>query len=110
MAKTIAIKTEDGKEYTLEYTRKTIQQMESKGFKIQELDSKPMTMLPEFFAGAFLAHHKFVKREVIDDIFHKMKNKDALLEALGNMYNEPLLALMDEPDESEGNIDWKMTE
>ena len=37
-----------------------------------------------------------------------MTNKDALLEKLIEMYNEPFTSLFDEPDEdAEGNVDWE---
>ncbi|MCM1545286.1 MAG: DUF5055 domain-containing protein, partial [Ruminococcus sp.] len=68
MAKTIKFKGSDGKEYLLEFTRKSVKTMERQGFRIDEIDSKPMTVLPALFAGAFLAHHKFVKPAVSDEI------------------------------------------
>lgn len=99
--------TYDGKEYKLEFTRRTIRQMEENGFNIQLIGEKPMTMLPDFFAGAFRANHKNVKREVIDEIYTNMPNKDKLIEKLVEMYNEPLSALMDEPDENSiKKVDW----
>ena len=33
-------------------------------------------------------------------------NKDVLIEKLGEMYNAPIASLMDEPEDSEGNVDW----
>lgn len=65
-----------------------------------------MSTLPELFAGAFLAHHRFLKREVIDEIYSKMTNKEALIGKLAEMYNEPILTLMEEPEENEGNVSW----
>ena len=105
MAKTINFEFE-GVQYNLEYTRKSIEIMERRGFKISDLEEKPVTTFPALFAGAFLAHHKFVKPEVIDEIFRSLKNKDTLVGKLAEMYNEPILAMMDEPEESEGNLDW----
>lgn len=105
MAKTINFEFK-GVPYTLEFTRKSIEIMERRGFKISDLEEKPVTTLPALFAGAFLAHHKFVKPEVIDEIFRSLKNKDTLVGKLAEMYNEPILAMMDEPEESEGNLDW----
>jgi len=78
MAKTINITFEDVT-YTLEFTRKSIKTMESRGFKISEFSDKPVTMLPALFAGAFLAHHRFVKQDVIEEIFARLKNKEELL-------------------------------
>ena len=74
MAKQI-IFTYDGKDYTLEYTRRTITQMEDEGFVARNIDDKPMTLLPSLFAGAFKAHHRFVKQDVIDEIYAHMPNK-----------------------------------
>ena len=96
----------NGNEYTLEFTRRTVEQMEREGFVAEDITSKPMTMLPTLFAGAFKAHHKFVKREVIDEIFSKMTNKGDLLGRLAEMYQEPILALVDEPDASSENLTW----
>ena len=105
MAKTITIE-DDGKKYTLEFTRKSIEAMERQDFVISDAASKPMSTLPALFAGAFLAHHKFVKRDVIDAIFKKLPDKEKLFEKLAEMYTEPLEALMEDPEESEGNVTW----
>ena len=105
MAKTITINYE-GTEYTLEFTRRSIEAMERQGFVIGDIKTKPMTTLPTLFAGAFLAHHRFIKREVVDAIFEKLSGKENFLEKLAEMYAEPFEALMDEPEESEGNLTW----
>ena len=98
-----------GTNYTLEYNRKTVQAMERDGFVVQEIESKPMTALPMLFAGAFKMHHKFIKRDLIDEIYSVMPNKDDLIQKLAEMYNEPLLALLNEPEESEKKVEWKAT-
>lgn len=97
----------DGKEYTLEYTRKSIEIMERQGFNVNDISEKPMTTLPALFAGAFLAHHKWVKKDVIDEIYNRLENKQDLLQKLTEMYNEPIEALFEEPKESEGNVSWE---
>ena len=94
------------KEYVLEYTRKSVEMMEKKGFVASDIETKPMTVLPALFAGAFLAHHKYEKPEVIENIYSKLTNKQELIGKLAEMYNEPIMALVDEPQESEGNLDW----
>lgn len=98
--------TYDDKEYCLEFTRKSVEQMEKQGFIASDIETKPMTTLPALFAGAFIANHRFVKKEVVDAIFAKMTNKGDLIAKLAEMYNEPLLTLVDEPEENEGNVDW----
>ena len=95
-----------GIQYTLEYTRRTVEQMEREGFVAEDIQTKPMTMLPTLFAGAFKAHHRYVKTEVINEIFSKMTNKGDLIGKLAEMYNEPLMALIDEPAESSENLTW----
>ena len=105
MAKTFTIEHE-GIEYTLEFTRKSVEAMERQGFVISDIGDKPMSTIPALFAGAFLANHKFVKREVIDAIFAGLPNKQEFIPKLAEMYAEPLEALMDEPEESEGNVTW----
>ena len=101
--------TYDGKDYTLEFTRRTVAEMEKKGFIASDITDKPMTMLPTLFAGAFLAHHRFVKEDVINDIYSKLTNKEDLIGKLAEMYNEPILTLVEEPEEAEGNLDWTAT-
>lgn len=105
MSKQLRFTYED-KEYVLEFTRRTVTEMERKGFVASEVENKPMSTLPALFAGAFLAHHRFVKQDVIDPIFAKMKNKEELIGKLAEMYNEPIMALVEEPAEAEGNLDW----
>lgn len=110
MAKQLTINDPvSGVTYTLEFTRKTIELMEKNGFIVADMERKPMTLLPALFAGAFLAHHRFVKRDVIDAIYAKLNHKDELIGALVEMYNEPLMALLDEPEQEndEGNLSWK---
>lgn len=98
--------TYQGKDYCLEYTRKSVETMERNGFVASDIESKPMVTLPALFAGAFLANHRFVKQDVIDAIFAKMTNKGELIGRLAEMYNEPIMTLVDEPEETEGNLDW----
>ena len=101
--------TYDGKDYTLEFTRRTVAEMEKKGFIASDITEKPMTTLPALFAGAFLAHHRFVKEDIINDIYSKLTKKEDLSGKLAEMYNEPILALVEEPEKAEGNLDWTAT-
>ena len=78
MAKQI-IFTYDGKDYTLEYTRRTIKQMEDEGFVARMIDDRPMTLLPALFAGAFKAHHRFAELNRLEgailDLYDKLTNE-----------------------------------
>lgn len=46
MAKIIILEHE-GQEYTLEFTRRTVAEMEQSGFKISDITEKPVSVLPE---------------------------------------------------------------
>ena len=105
MSKQLRFTYED-KEFCLEFTRKSVEQMERAGFKASDINDKPMTVLPTLFAGSFIANHRFTKQEVIDKIFSKMTNRGELISKLAEMYNEPIMALVDEPEENEGNVSW----
>lgn len=96
----------DGIEYTLEYTRKTVAQMEANGFIAREVDDKPMSTLPALFEGAFLAHHKWIKKEKVDEIYEHIPDKGELIGKLAEMYNEPIMSLVAEPENPEGNVNW----
>nr|DAH45245.1 MAG TPA: protein of unknown function DUF5055 [Caudoviricetes sp.] len=96
----------EGKDYCLEFTRRTVEMMERNGFVASDVRDKPMSTLPALFAGAFLAHHRFIKQDLIDRIYEKMTNKQELIGKLAEMYNEPINALIDEPEENEGNVSW----
>lgn len=100
--------TFDGKDYCLEYTRQSVKTMENRGFVAARIVEAPMTVLPDLFAGAFIANHKFTDRKVIDAIFDKMQDKKQLVETLSRMYNEPIEALMADGDEGNG-IKWETT-
>ena len=59
--------------------------------------------------GAFLAHHRFVKEDVINNIYTKLTKKEDLIGKLAEMYNEPIMALVEEPEEDKGNVNWTAT-
>lgn len=100
--------TYDGKEYTLEYNRKVVKNiMERRGFNLNEVDAKPVTLLPLLFWGAFQMHHKGISQDTTDEMLEHFTNKDVMFEKLSEMYIEPANVLFEEPDEdNEGNVSW----
>lgn len=106
MSKTITLNFED-KEYTLEFTKKTIERMEQAGFVIRDAQTKPMSTLPTLFAGAFMARNRWVKQDIIDKIYENLEDKEGLMQKLIEMYTEQVEALFDEPEPSEKNAVWK---
>lgn len=105
MAKTLTFEYE-GIQYTLEFTRRTVSDMEKDGFIASDIDKMPMTIIPKLFEGAFLAHHRFTKKDVIQKIYDSITDKEGLIGKLAEMYNEPIMSLVAEPEASEGNVVW----
>lgn len=97
-----------GKEYALEYNRKSVRMMESQGFAAEELTKQPVTMIPLLFQGAFLKNHKGIKRDLIDEIYDGVADKSALIGALVELYTETLNTLIGDR-EDEGNVSWAVS-
>ena len=95
MSKTIQF-TYNDVDYTLEYTRKTLEKM----------DKKPVTILPKLFEYAFYAHHKRIKKAEVDNIFHLFTNKNDMYNKLSEMATDTLNTLFEE-DNSKNAISWK---
>ena len=105
MAKILNI-THKGETYTLEYTRRTVKAMEDSGFIASEVSKFPMSLL-KLFSGAFEANHSKVKQQKREQIYDSLVDKTGLLEKLVEMYNEPIAALVEDPDGAdEGNATW----
>ena len=100
--------TYEGKGYTLEFDRKTVKLLERRGFNVNDLDAKPLTLLPQLFWGAFQKHHKGITQETTDAILMSVANRDTLFGKLSEMYIEPINALLgeDEAEDAEGNVNW----
>ena len=96
----------NNKEYVLEYNRQSVKMIEGQGFALDEISSKPVTMIPLLFQGAFIKNCKGVKRTVIDEIYDGVGNKGDLIQVLIEMYAETLSALTD--DNEEGNVTWEL--
>lgn len=103
MAKKIRFTYKD-EDYTLEFTRRTVRQMEENGFVAKDLENKPVSIVPTLFAGAFRAHHPFIKTQLVNEILDQFPDKYKLVETLAEMYAEPIEAMMADP--KEGNLVW----
>jgi hypothetical protein len=115
MGKNMDIKTPNqinfeynGKHYCLEYTPNSVKQMEASGFNINDLGDKPATRIEQLWAGAFLENHRRTSATIIKDLYGKMKDKEALLGKLSEMYNNALAYLLPDEDD-EGNVEWTAT-
>lgn len=95
------------KKYVLEYTRSSIKEMERRGFVIEEVLKKPLSMLPDMFAGAFIANHRFIRRKEIDEIYEQFDNKDELVNALAEMYNLVIEEFIEELEKKGNGLKWE---
>lgn len=100
--KQITLRDENGKEYTLEFSKATIIGMEKRGFNLDEIDSKPVLMTTMLVQGAFEKNHSSVKYDKRESIYNSLRNKEEFLIKLVEMYNEQANELVDE-----GNSDWE---
>ena len=91
-----------GREYTLEYSRKTVVKAEQAGLDINALESKSMTMIPILFWGAFLMHHPGMTREQSDKIlFDGLKGlREEEMARLGELYAAPFKTLVASEEET----------
>ena len=92
---------DEGREYTLEFSRKTVSKAEQAGLDVNQIDTKSMTMIPLMFWGAFLMHHPYMTKEQTDNILfgglHGLSAKE--MEYLGKLYAEPFQTLVAREDE-----------
>lgn len=95
------------KQYTLEFTRTTIAMMEKQGFHFDGLHTKPVNTLTTLFSGAFLAHHRYTKPALIEEIFSKLDNKEELFAKLLEMAMETVDTLTDDSEDEKGNVAWE---
>ena len=108
--------TYKNEKYTLEYTRLTAKTIESQGFNLDELTTKPNIMIPMLVHGAFLRHHRDIKQKFIDEIYGNVVNKsgkegeEGFIGVLAEMYAETVSSLTDENAVDEGNAaTWTVT-
>lgn len=104
MSKTIKF-TYKEVEYTLEYTRKSLEKMEADGIILSEMGAKPVTILPKLFFYSFYANHKRAKKEDIEEIFELFTNKNEMYNKLSEMAMDTLNTLFEEK-ESKNAIKW----
>ena len=96
---------DNGREYRLEFSRKSVAKAEQAGLDVNQLESKSMTMIPLLFWGAFLMHHPHMTKEQTDKILFDglggLNGKE--LEHLGKLYAEPFRSLVATEEETGEN-------
>jgi hypothetical protein len=108
MSMTIKINGDDGKAYTLAFTKRTINSLAESGFKIESCVDNPVVGVPKLFAGAFLRFHRTITNEQIDAIWATIADKEGFTKALVDMYAEQVNALFAEPGEDAKKATWEI--
>ena len=103
----------EGREFTLDFTRKSVVKAERAGLNVNAMDSQPMTMTYLMFWGAFQARHPSMTQaqtdKILDEQFGgiegltRIRNEsgESMLEHLGKLYAAPFNTLS--PDEGDVN-------
>lgn len=91
----------NGKEYTLEFNRKTALATERRGFQLDEIGSKPLSNIPLLVWGAFQKNHRKVTDEEAMKIFQSLSHRSELLNALIEDYSATYKDIFGD-EESEG--------
>ena len=86
--------------YTLEFNRNSAALIEKQGFRLNEVESQPVIMVPLLIHGAFIMHHRGLNEEFINNIFDAVAKKSDLVRALMNMYSEVALSYFDDDTEA----------
>jgi hypothetical protein len=107
MSKQISFEFEN-KQYTLEYTLRTAGQANEDGFILDQLGDKLALMVPKLVYWAFVRHHRGITRKQTETIYEWIRDKNAFIAALADMYAEAVNALVDDEDEA-GNANWTMS-
>lgn len=96
----VIVDPENGKEYTLEFSRKSVVKAEQAGLEINALDTKSMTMIPLLFWGAFIMHHPYITRDQTDKILFDGLGglNEEEMTYLGKLYAEPFQTLIASED------------
>lgn len=102
----IILTMEDGTEYTLEFSRKSIEFAEKRGFKFDELSDYLMTRVPELFYYSFRMHHANMTKKQTDDIlFEKLGGmSEAMLTRLGELYAQGYESLINSEESKNSKV------
>lgn len=94
----IVLTMEDGTEYTLEFSRKTVEWAERRGFSMDDLSDHLMVRLPELFHYSFRMHHPRMTKDQTDKIlFDDIGGiTEEMVTRLGQLYMAGYDALVNE--------------
>ena len=93
----------DGREFTLEFNRRTVQMAEKNGLTLEDIDKRIMSAIPELFYYSFKMHHAWIKRDETDRIlFDEFKGlTEEEMKRLCELYAQPYEALLNSSTEGD---------
>lgn len=121
MAKSISI-NDNGKEYILEFSRRTVKMLSARGFELDRIGSDSARMVPMLFHGAFLKNHPNISLDKTEEIYKRLNPESenvmesefgdaeniGILSVLIEMYADVMRSIV-EPG-GEGNTTWRVSE
>lgn len=96
-----------GNEYNLEFSSRSIVEMERRGFKAYEIPEKAFSLLPDMFTGAFVANHPDTPQSVIDEIYTLIDDKAELLGVLAEMLTLAIDEYITELKKARNGLEWE---
>lgn len=106
MGNTIKLTVAD-KQYTLEFSRRTIIKLEADGFvgkKGEELKKQdPVTFMYKFIGYAFLKNHPEMTEEEINDIIDNIGDLEGFMNAIAEILQASLSVI----EGGKGNVKWE---
>lgn len=101
------------KVYTLEFNRKSVLRALKAGVDPNAMASGDIAaalMIPTLFNCAFDMHHKGISEEETDAIYEMIPDKTGLLDALAEVFADPINKLTEDPKGAKSkNFKWKKT-
>ncbi len=95
----------DGREYTLEFDKKSVRFADARGFALEDVDRYPMSKMYELFWYAFRMHHPSVSLEKAERIFDGIGQlPDGFIQRLAALYTKPFMGFTEGDEENPTTI------
>lgn len=85
------IRTINGKDYTFKITRKGIREAENHGFRMDEMEGKPLTMLYSLWYAALYANHPMTAKksdDLLDEYLDSPDCTETMFDVLESLTTE----------------------
>lgn len=91
--------TLDGREYTLEFDKKSVKFADARGFALEDVDRYPMSKMYELFWYSFRKNHPSVSLEKAERIFDGIGQlPEGFMQRLSALYMKPFEGFTEESE------------